>query len=159
MNLINRRKLLGSAAASALLGCSARSEKKDTPATALKTDLTEPRMISYDEFESRRRFVNTPFGKIAYVEMGHGKPAIFLHGLGINSYIWTGQLSGLALERRCIAIDLMGHGETIITADQDVSFTAQAEMLISFADALGIGTFDLIGNDSGGAIAKRRTCG
>jgi len=88
-------------------------------------------MIPYDEFESKRRFAETSFGKIAYVEMGSGDPAIFLHGLGINSYIWTGQLSGLAAERRCIALDLMAHGETQISPNQDVSFTAQADMLPS----------------------------
>ena len=155
MYTINRRRLLGSAAALALAGCTGKSERFDASSSASTTTLLkEARMIPYDEFESKRRFAETSFGKIAYVEMGSGDPAIFLHGLGINSYIWTGQLSGLASQRRCIALDLMAHGETQISPNQDVSFTAQADMLLAFADAISIDTFDLIGNDSGGAIAQ-----
>ena len=58
------------------------------------------------------------------------------------------------LHRRCIAIDLMGLGYTEISPTQDVSFTAQAQMIAEVLDALGIDKIDLVGNDSGGAIAQ-----
>jgi len=67
-------------------------------------------------------------GRIAYYSYGSGTPSLFLHGLGMNAYFWAGQLSGLANQRKCIAIDLMAHGHSEISASQDVSFTAQAEM-------------------------------
>ena len=111
-------------------------------------------MIPYEEFEAKRKFVETRFGTIAYVEYGTGQPALFLHGLGINSYIWTGQLSGLSHHRRCIALDLMAHGHTEIPNDQGVTFTDQAEMVLEFLSALEIDAVDLVGNDSGGAIAQ-----
>jgi pimeloyl-ACP methyl ester carboxylesterase len=56
--------------------------------------------------------------------------------------------------RRCIALDLLAHGETEITPDQDVSVTANAKMLKQFIDALEIDQVDLVGNDSGGGIAQ-----
>ena len=56
--------------------------------------------------------------------------------------------------RRCIAVDLLAHGDTEITPDQDVSVTANARMLAECLDALSIEQVDLVGNDSGGGIAQ-----
>ena len=106
------------------------------------------------EFESLRRTVTTPFGEIAYVEKGEGPAALFVHGVFLNGYLWRNVIDGLASERRCIALDLMGHGATRVSDEQDLSFAAQADMLAAFVDALGIDTVDLVGNDSGGGIAQ-----
>ena len=38
-------------------------------------------------------------------------------------------------ERRCIAIDILGHGATVTKPGQDVSFAAQARMINEFLDA------------------------
>jgi pimeloyl-ACP methyl ester carboxylesterase len=56
--------------------------------------------------------------------------------------------------RRCIAVDLLAHGDTEIAPDQDVSVTANANMLEEFLDALKVDRVDLVGNDSGGGIAQ-----
>jgi pimeloyl-ACP methyl ester carboxylesterase len=48
----------------------------------------------------------------------------------------------------------MGLGYTEIAPSQDVSFAAQAGMIAEVLDALGIEKIDLIGNDSGGAVAQ-----
>jgi pimeloyl-ACP methyl ester carboxylesterase len=48
----------------------------------------------------------------------------------------------------------MGLGYSEIAPSQDVSFTAQARMIAEVLDATGIEQVDLIGNDSGGAIAQ-----
>ena len=40
------------------------------------------------EFHAARRFVETPFGRIAYVERGRGPVALFLHGLPLNGFQW-----------------------------------------------------------------------
>jgi pimeloyl-ACP methyl ester carboxylesterase len=63
-------------------------------------------------------------------------------------------MAGLNDVRRCIAPDLMGLGYTEISTAQDVSFTAQAEMLLQLLDKLGLDRVDLVGNDSGGAISQ-----
>jgi hypothetical protein len=46
--------------------------------------------------------------------------------------------SGIANERHLIALDLLAHGTTAIDPTQDVSFKAQAVMLVQFLDVLGI---------------------
>ena len=105
------------------------------------------------EFAALRRHVDTPSGRIAYVERGDGPVALFVHGVLVNGFLWRHQLAGLAAHRRCIAVDLLAHGATTIAPTQDVSSTANADMLLQFMDALGIDQVDLVGNDSGGGMA------
>lgn len=101
-----------------------------------------------------RRSVQAKSGRISYTEQGAGPVALFVHGVLLNSYLWRHQLAGLSDVRRCIAVDLLAHGDTEIAPDQDVSMTANADMLAEFLDALGIKDVDLVGNDSGGGIAQ-----
>jgi pimeloyl-ACP methyl ester carboxylesterase len=101
-----------------------------------------------------RRSVQTPSGRISYMERGTGPVALFVHGVLLNGHLWRHQLEELSNIRRCIAVDLLAHGETEIAPDQDVSVTANAEMLKQFLDALKIDQVDLVGNDSGGGIAQ-----
>src|SRR5207253_10494457 len=98
--------------------------------------------------------VETPSGRISYTSAGSRPVALFLHGVVLNKHLWRHQLAGLSDIRRCIAVDLLAHGDTEIAPDQDVSVTANAAMLREFLDALGIDRVDLIGNDSGGGIAQ-----
>lgn len=101
-----------------------------------------------------KRSVRTASGKIAYVEQGSGPVALFVHGVLLNGHLWRHQLAHLSDIRRCIAVDLLAHGDTEILPEQDVSVTANANMLAQFLDALGIAQVDLVGNDSGGGIAQ-----
>ena len=100
------------------------------------------------------RFAAVKSGRIAYVEAGTGPAALFVHGLPLNGYHWRHVIERLRHRRRCIAIDLMGLGYSEIRPAQEVFFTAQAQMLAEVLDALGIEQVDLIGNDSGGAVAQ-----
>lgn len=104
--------------------------------------------------EPVRRSVQTASGRISYTEQGSGPVALFVHGVLLNSYLWRHQLEDLSDIRRCIALDLLAHGDTEITPNQDVSVTANAEMIKEFLDALHIDQVDLVGNDSGGGISQ-----
>jgi pimeloyl-ACP methyl ester carboxylesterase len=104
------------------------------------------------DFETKRRFVETPSGRIGYVEQGDGPAALFVHGVLLNGYLWRHQLTALGNMRRCIAVDLLAHGATEIAPTQEVSSEANARMLVQFLDALEIDRVDLVGNDSGGGI-------
>jgi pimeloyl-ACP methyl ester carboxylesterase len=101
-----------------------------------------------------RHSVQTASGRIGYTEQGTGPVALFVHGVLLNGHLWRHQLEDLADIRRCIALDLLAHGDTEIAPDQDVSVTANAKMLKEFLDALSIDRVDLVGNDSGGGIAQ-----
>lgn len=105
-------------------------------------------------YHALRRYVRTPFGRIAYVERGNGPAALFVHGFPLSGFQWRGALERLADRRRCLAPDLMGLGYSQVAEQQDLSPKAQADMLVAFLDRLSISTVDLIANDSGGTIAQ-----
>ena len=103
---------------------------------------------------ARKATAKTPSGTIAYNEAGQGPAALFVHGVLLNKHLWRHQLASLGDIRRCIAPDLLAHGDTEIAASQDVSVGACAEALHEFVEALDLGKVDLVGNDSGGGIAQ-----
>jgi pimeloyl-ACP methyl ester carboxylesterase len=116
-----------------------------------------PKVLTSDKngSASRRGSVQTASGHISYAEQGAGPAAaLFVHGVLLNGQLWRHQLAHLSDIRRCIAVDLLAHGDTEIAQDQDVSVTANAKMLEEFLDALTINQVDLVGNDSGGGIAQ-----
>jgi pimeloyl-ACP methyl ester carboxylesterase len=101
-----------------------------------------------------RHSVETPSGRISYLEQGKGPVALFVHGVLLNGYLWRHQLTDLSDFRRCIAVDLLAHGDTEISPAQDVSVMANAKMLKEFLDALKVDQVDLVANDSGTGIAQ-----
>jgi pimeloyl-ACP methyl ester carboxylesterase len=105
-------------------------------------------------FHASRRFADVKSGRIAFYESGQGPAALFVHGVPLNGFHWRHVIDRVGHRRRCIAIDLMGLGYSEIAPSQDVSFTAQAHMIAEVIDALGIERIDLIGDDSGGAVAQ-----
>jgi pimeloyl-ACP methyl ester carboxylesterase len=106
------------------------------------------------EFHAARRFIDTEFGRIAYVERGSGPAALFIHGAALNGFQWRHQLAGLSDLRRVIAVDSMGMGHTEARPGQTLAMKDQAAMFRGFVDALGIDRVDLVGNDSGGGAAQ-----
>jgi pimeloyl-ACP methyl ester carboxylesterase len=110
--------------------------------------------MNHAAFAAWQKIAETPSGRIAYVEQGDGPVAVFLHGILLNKYLWRHQLAELRSVRRCIALDLLAHGATDITPDQEVSYDAQAAMVEEFLDALNIRQIDLVANDSATGIAQ-----
>lgn len=110
-------------------------------------------MHDYKNYE--QKFIQTSSGKISYLETRDDGPvALFVHGVIVNAHLWRHQLDELAEIRRCIAIDLMGHGLTEISPEQSVSFQAQAVMLAEFIEEMNLDQVDLVANDSGVGIAQ-----
>ncbi len=105
-------------------------------------------------FHAERRYVQTSFGRIAYVERGSGEAALFLHGFPLNGFQWRGALTRLSAHRRCVAPDFLAMGFTEVAEGQGVEPEAQVAMLVALLDALGIAAVDLVANDSGGAVAQ-----
>lgn len=113
-----------------------------------------PLIIDAAWYQSKRRFVDLPMARVAYVELGHGPAALFLHGFPPNGYQWRGALELLHTYRRCIAPDLMSLGYTEVPVGQPISPHTQVEMLAAFLDKLKIRDVDLVGNDSGGLVSQ-----
>src|SRR6185437_4063269 len=103
-------------------------------------------------FHAHRRSVHTPAGEIAYTEFGSGPAALFVHGIGTSGLLWRHVIEEMQDTTRCIAIDLPPHGGT--PARDDMSVTALAQVVADLGDALGLAQVDLVGNDTGGAVAQ-----
>jgi pimeloyl-ACP methyl ester carboxylesterase len=102
----------------------------------------------------QKQRVTTRIGEVAYAERGEGPAALFVHGVFLNSYYWRHVMARLASDRRCLAPDLLGHGDTPVKPGQEVSLRAQAELLEAFCEAMGLDEVDMVANDSGSAIAQ-----
>jgi haloalkane dehalogenase len=105
-------------------------------------------------YDENRRFLDTPSGRVAYIDRGTGRVVLFLHGFPLNGFQWRGVIERLVPEQRCIAPDLLGLGYTEISGMPDLGPRAQVDMLLSFLDALRIDQVDLIANDGGGSVAQ-----
>lgn len=67
-------------------------------------------MISAEE--PQKKFVEVLGKRMAYVEMGTGDPIVFQHGNPTSSYLWRNIMPQLADQGRCIAVDLIGMGDS-----------------------------------------------
>lgn len=105
-------------------------------------------------YNKERRFLDTSFGRIAYIDRGRGAPVLLLHGFPLSSFQWRGVIDRLSGTQRCLAPDTMGLGYTEVAAGQGVTPADQVRMITTFLDRLSIGKVDVIANDSGGAIAQ-----
>jgi pimeloyl-ACP methyl ester carboxylesterase len=110
--------------------------------------------MQLSELNAHRHTAATRFGEISYLDLGAGPTALFVHGIATNAYLWRHVMDALSGQRRCIAIDLPLHGQSPVTAEQDLSLTALAASLEDFCDVLGLTAVDLVANDTGGAIAQ-----
>ncbi|BCO46878.1 alpha/beta fold hydrolase [Mycobacterium intracellulare] len=106
--------------------------------------------------EDHRRYASTPSGPISYLDVGSGRPAVFIHGILANSLLWRHVIAAMAGDRRrCIVVDLPGHGHTPpAPANADVTLTGLARRVVELCEHLGLDRFDLVGNDTGGAVAQ-----
>jgi pimeloyl-ACP methyl ester carboxylesterase len=106
--------------------------------------------------ETHRHSACTASGPVSYLDVGHGRPAVFIHGIITNSLLWRHVISTVASpQRRCIALDLPGHGHTPAAAvDADVSLAGLAQRVIELCDHLNLDQIDLVANDTGGAVAQ-----
>ena len=60
----------------------------------------------------QKRFLEIKGRKMAYVEMGRGDAIVFQHGNPTSSYLWRNIMPKLAGFGRCIAMDLIGMGDS-----------------------------------------------
>jgi pimeloyl-ACP methyl ester carboxylesterase len=110
--------------------------------------------MQLSELNAHRHTAVTRFGEVSYLDLGTGPTALFVHGIATNAYLWRHVMDALSGQRRCIAIDLPLHGQSPVTAEQDLSLAALAAGLDDFCEVLGLTGVDLVANDTGGAIAQ-----
>jgi pimeloyl-ACP methyl ester carboxylesterase len=82
-------------------------------------------------------------------------PVVFLHGIPTWSFLWRDVAPAVADDRRVIAPDLLGYGNSAMADGFDRSIRAQEAMLDALLDRLGIETVSLVAHDIGGGVALR----
>ena len=104
---------------------------------------------------SRHRRRATVHGEdIAYVDIGTGEepPVVFIHGLAGKWENWLENLPRVAQERRAIALDLPGFGESPMPREE-IAISRYADLVEGLLESLGIERVVLVGNSMGGFIA------
>ena len=83
---------------------------------------------------------------------GPGPPVVFVHGLGGSWKNWLENMPALATQRRVVALDLPGFGESELPRER-VSISGYARCLETVLAALQTGPVELVGNSMGGFIS------
>jgi haloalkane dehalogenase len=98
----------------------------------------------------RARVLDT---ELSYVDMGQGKPVVFLHGNPTSSYLWRNVIPHVAGAHRCLAPDLVGMGESGKAPAGSYRFVDHARYLDAWFDALGLASgVTLVVHDWGSAL-------
>lgn len=85
---------------------------------------------------------------------GSGPPIVFLHGFPLSGQTWDTIVARLRDRFTCYAPDLIGLGQSHSTAGEDYSSPGQARAFQGLLSELGVASYALVGNDTGGWIAR-----
>ena len=106
--------------------------------------------------EQPRKFIDVNGRRMAYVEMGSGDPIVFQHGNPTSSYLWRNIMPALAEVGRCIAVDLIGMGDSDKLADpgpDSYRYIEHRDYLFAAWEALGVrDNVTLVIHDWGAAL-------
>jgi haloalkane dehalogenase len=103
-----------------------------------------------------KKFVDVLGSPMAYVEVGSGKPVVFLHGNPTSSFVWRKVIPEVATGRyRCIAPDLIGMGDSakVGRGPRSYRFLDHRTYLDAFFEVLGLNRdVVLVVHDWGGGL-------
>lgn len=103
------------------------------------------------------RWIETAPGELThYHELGEGAPVLFLHGSGTGvtaAANWWLNLPELSKVGRCVAIDSIGYGQTVVADGTVYGIREWVRHAVRVLDALGIEKTWIVGNSLGGWVA------
>jgi haloalkane dehalogenase len=85
---------------------------------------------------------------------GSGPALVLLHGFPLSGYTWDEVVAHLRDRFTCYTPDLIGLGQSHSTAADDHASPGQARVLRALLTELGVRSYALVGNDTGGWIAR-----
>jgi haloalkane dehalogenase len=94
--------------------------------------------------------------RMAYVEVGEGRPIVFLHGNPTSSFLWRAVIPHLAGLGRCLAPDLIGMGDSDKlepSGPECYTFAEHRRFLDAWFEVVGVtGDVVLVVHDWGSAL-------
>lgn len=103
-------------------------------------------------FHVQTETFRTPGGTMAYTDVGHGAPVVFLHGNPTSGHLYRHLIRALTPEFRCIAPDYLGFGRSEAPADFSYRPPAHATHVELLLDRLELSGLILVLHDWGGPI-------
>ena len=91
-------------------------------------------------------------GEISYLRTGSGSPLVLIHGVGMNATIWQPQIAALAARFDVIAMDMPGHGGSLLPP-AGATLDDYSDAVIGLLDGLGILQAALVGHSMGALVA------
>ncbi|KZS70365.1 haloalkane dehalogenase [Mycobacterium kansasii] len=113
-------------------------------------------MTAIDPTPLSKRYLIVDGKRMAYHETGEGRPVVFLHGNPTSSYLWRNVIPHVFDRGRCLAPDLIGHGDSDKLDDTgpgSYRFTQHRHYLEGLLDQLDLGDgVVLVVHDWGSAL-------
>ena len=104
------------------------------------------------DWRPHRRSVELPGAKVDYVEIGEGRPIVFIHGISGCWQNWLENLPHFSAGHRAIALDLPGFGSSPMP-EWEIGIPAYGRLMHEFCAELNLERPTLVGNSMGGFVA------
>ena len=106
-----------------------------------------------DEFATKH-FHNVANARVCYRKIGQGPALVMLNGFPLSGLTWRKIVPHLAPRFTCYALDLIGLGDSTSPDDNDLTSLGQGAVFQRVLSELGVSSYALLGNDTGGWIAR-----
>ena len=116
------------------------------------------RAIAADEAKPESHTFDAKGVKLHYLTLGAGEPVILIHGLHSSAemnWVKPGVFAALAKDRRVIAIDMPGHGQSDKPEDERAYGEQMAEDIALLMDELKIEKAHVVGYSMGGMVTLK----
>jgi len=98
--------------------------------------------------------IDTGDAVLALRRFGSGPPLLLVHGFPLHGYTWRRVLPALSQHYRCLVVDLAGMGDSGWSEATDFSWQGHAHRLKLLVDRLGLTSYSVLAQDTGGSIAR-----
>ena len=99
-------------------------------------------------------FVDVGSARICYRKAGSGPALVMLHGFPLSGLTWRKLIPALSERFTCYAFDLIGLGSSTSDDATDFSSPGQGRAFQQALAAIGVTSYALLGNDTGGWVAR-----
>ncbi|KUG05931.1 alpha/beta fold hydrolase [Solirubrum puertoriconensis] len=124
----------------------------ETPTATPVTQAATPAWLDTAEYPFTAHYLQTPAGRLHYLDEGRGEAIVFVHGTPTWSWLFRHQIKALRQHYRCIVPDHLGFGLSDKPTDWDYHPASHAANLAYLLDYLQLTQVTLVVHDFGGPI-------